>query len=212
MTKFYLFILCSFIFSNQENLKYLDLEGNEIVYKNKKWNYKIIPVNECTIPFKVFVNYIAENSGIEFLNNQEAYRYGIYKMPHMDICPPLDYEPYIFPVNAEYQIKSSWDSLKVGMSQKQVREWMKFDPMITHSNNNIKYWEYNKFGTLEFNMKGMLINWKFSGRNNQTIYRKEIKENHVKEKSNNNIFFKVKEKATKIFSFLKLKISDVYKK
>ena len=76
----------------------------------------------------------------------------------MNICPPLDYKPDIYPINAEYQIKSNWDSLKVGMSQKKVREWMKFDPMITYNKNKIKYWEYNKFGTLEFDDKGRLLN------------------------------------------------------
>ena len=211
MARFYLFILFSFIFSNQEIFKYLDLEGNEIIYKNKKWHYKMIPVNECTIPFKVFVNYIAENSDIEFINNQEAYRYGIYKMPHMDICPPLDYDPYIFPVNAEYQIKSNWDSLKVGMNQKQVREWMKFDPMITYSTNNIKYWEYNKFGVLEFDHRGKLLNWNFKGRNDQSVY-KSNRIDDLDEESNNNFWFKTKDRSIKFYNFIKEKILETFNK
>ena len=170
----------------------------------------MIPDNECSIPYNEFVNYIAENSDIEFLNKKEAYRYGVYKMPHMNICPPIDYEPYIYPINAEYQIKANWDSLKVGMSQKKVRELMKFDPMISYKKNKIKYWEYNKFGTLEFDKKGILVNWKFSGRNNQTIYITEKKENQIKEESNNNILFKVQDKTKKIYSFFKSKLLDIY--
>ena len=208
----YCFLFLCFIYSQDEQLKYFDLEGNEIIFKNKKWNYMIIPDNECTIPFNVFVNYIAENSDIEFLNHKEAYRYGIYKMPHMNICPPLDYKPDIYPINAEYQIKSNWDSLKVGMSQKKVREWMKFDPMITYNKNKIKYWEYNKFGTLEFDDKGRLLKWIFSGRDNQTIYRSNNKSSNVKQEARDNILLKIKDKTLGWYSKIKAKIVDSYKK
>ena len=210
MYRVYYFIFVCLVFSKEENFKYVDLEGNEIIFKNKKWNYIMIPDNECSIPFNEFANYIAENSDIEFLNKKEAYRFGVYKMPHMNICPPIDYAPYIYPINAEYQIKSNWDSLKVGMKQKKVREIMKFDPMITYKKNNIKYWEYNKFGTLEFDKKGILLKWEFLGRDNQTIYRTDNKENHIKEKSNNNILFKVKNKIIEIYSFLKSKALELF--
>lgn len=211
MIRLYVIFLFSLIFSNEGNVKYLDLEGNELIYKNKKWSYKIIPVADCTIPFNVFANYIAENSDIEFLNKQEAYRYGVYRMPHMDICPPLDYEPYVYPINAEYQIKSTWDSLKVGMSQKQVREWMKFDPMITYSKNKIKYWEYNKFGFLEFDQKGKLLNWKFKGRDDQSIYIPHKREVYDSE-SNEKKWFKIKKKSIKLYCSVKEKILSIFKK
>ena len=203
MNRLVYLIFMSILFSQDTNSKYYDIEGNEIVFKNKKWNYIMIPDNDCTIPFKEFANYIAENSDINFLNNKEAYRYGIYKMPHMNVCPPIDFEPVIFPINAEYQIKSTWDSLKVGMKQKKVRELMKFDPIITYNKNKINYWEYYKFGILEFDNKGNLLKWKYIGRNNQLTFLPKNLDTKVVQGSKNNIFLKFKYRLRKYYDLLK---------
>mgnify|MGYP001345241610 CR=1 FL=1 len=49
-----------------------------------------------------------------------------YQIPHIDVCPPFEYKPNIYPVNIEYALKANWDSLRVGMSQKQVISIFKF--------------------------------------------------------------------------------------
>ena len=171
--KFLFIILLGILLPDQNTKKYFDIEGNEIIYKDNRWRYISPPSIDCNIPFNVFVNYIKENSDITFNNDQEAYRYGIYKMPHVDVCPNLDYTPVVFPINAEYEFKSNWDSLKVGMSQKEVRKWLHFDPMLSFDQQNHEIWKYYGFGYLEFNENEKLVRWTFTGSEHHKVYSKD---------------------------------------
>jgi len=211
MSVFKLFLIAgSFIFAEQNSKIYYDIQGNEIIYAEQEWKYIVFPDNDCSIPYDKFVTYIKENTNIDFLNEVEAYKYGLYKMPHMKVCPPIDYNPIIYPKNAEYQIKSNWDSLKVGMKQKKVIEWFKFNPSISYKKNNIRYWEYYDFGILEFNNKGRLLNWEFTGSNDQSIFPPSKKENlySVDQKKNKiqTVIVKIKDQSKVYYKSLKNKI------
>ncbi len=159
--------------SVEQESPYFDLEGNEIVFKDQKWRYVNPPVVDCNIPYHAFIQYIRENADIRFINDEEAFRYGSYKLPHMDVCPPIDYSPVVFPINAEYEFKANWDSLKIGMSQKTVRKWFRFNPNLTYQKNDRNIWTYYGFGDLEFDENGKLIQWTFKGSDNHTIYKNE---------------------------------------
>ena len=168
-----LFLIGGIVFSYQNIDTYFDIEGNEIIYKDQRWRYVHPPAIDCNIPYDVFVRYIRENTNIKFQNDEEAYRYGVYKMPHTDVCPSLDYVPVIFPVNAEFGLKANWDSLKVGMTQKSVRTWFRFDPMLSFEKNDQEIWTYYGYGTIVFDKKGKLINWEFTGSDTQIIYKRD---------------------------------------
>ena len=210
----FILIVYSIIFAEQNSKIYYDIEGNEIIYVDQKWKYIVFPDNDCSIPYDKFVTYIKENTNIDFLNEVEAYKYGIYKMPHMKVCPPVDYKPNIYPKNAEYQIKSNWDSLKVGMKQKKVREWFNFNPSITYKKNKIRYWQYYDFGILEFNTKGRLLKWEFTGSNDQSVFPSSKKENeYLVDQKNNKIqtvLIKIKDQTKVYYSSLKNKILKIF--
>lgn len=170
---FILILFLGIIFTVEQENTYFDLEGNEIVFKDQRWRYVQPPPVDCNIPYDVFIRYIRENADVKFQSDDEAFRFGSYKMPHMNVCPPLDYSPIVYPINADYEIKANWDSLKVGMTQKSVRNWFHFNPMLSYEKNEREIWKYYGFGTMEFDSKGQLIQWKYKGSDNQTIYHKE---------------------------------------
>ena len=114
------------------------------------------------------------------------------------MCPPFEYKPNIYPVNIEYALKTNWDSLRVGMSQKQVISIFKFDPLLSYEIQNTNIWKYYGFGYLEFNKKGRLLDWKFTGSNNLKIYKSKKDTDSSNNVKKINFFNKIINKIKKI--------------
>ncbi len=59
------------------------------------------------------------------------------------------------------------------MDQKSVRQWFRFDPMLSFEQNDQEIWSYYGYGTITFNNRGKLLNWNFTGSDVQIIYRRD---------------------------------------